>query len=349
MINSYQSRNSQEHPRAAIFSQAMKRCLPDMFVRFGEASRAAWVTLVLLALSMLISDISTAHAQGTAFTYQGQLQNNGSPANGNYDLQFSLFDALTSGNKVGITVTNLVVGVTNGLFTTTLDFGSGVFNSTANWLDISVRTNGTLVFTELSRRQQLTPSPYAIYSENSGAASSVVANSISAASLSTAGSPASGQVLSYNGTGLMWTDPSSGGSSGWSLTGNSGANPTNGNFLGTTDNEPLEFHVNGARALRLELAPGGYPNVIGGSSQNAVAPGFSGAAIGGGYGNSVNNYWVANRRRFGQHCRQLWRRGGRRVSEHGHRLYRHDRRRQQQHGQRQFLHGGRRLPEHSQR
>ena len=41
---------------------------------------AGW--LMLLALSTFNPQLSTAFAQGTAFTYQGQLQNNGSPASG---------------------------------------------------------------------------------------------------------------------------------------------------------------------------------------------------------------------------------------------------------------------------
>jgi hypothetical protein len=41
--------------------------------------------LALLGLSNLNSALSTAQAQGTAFTYQGQLSSNGVPANGFYD------------------------------------------------------------------------------------------------------------------------------------------------------------------------------------------------------------------------------------------------------------------------
>jgi len=51
----------------------------------------------------------------------------------------------------------------------------------------------------------------------------------------------------------------------WNTSGNAGANPTNGAFIGTTDNLALEFKVNGTRVLRLEpnaLAP----NVVGGIS-----------------------------------------------------------------------------------
>ena len=37
--------------------------------------------------------IHQAAAQGTAFTYQGRLIDNGVPATGSYDLRFVLFDA----------------------------------------------------------------------------------------------------------------------------------------------------------------------------------------------------------------------------------------------------------------
>jgi len=36
---------------------------------------------------------TTALGQGTAFTYQGRLTDGGSPANGGYDLRFSIYDA----------------------------------------------------------------------------------------------------------------------------------------------------------------------------------------------------------------------------------------------------------------
>ena len=69
----------------------------------------------------------------------------------------------------------------------------------------------------------------------------------------------------------------------WKLGGNSGTTPGT-NFLGTTDNQALEFKVNGQRALRLE--PVGSPaqnvNVIGGCAANAVASSFLGATIAGG-------------------------------------------------------------------
>src|SRR5271170_1018892 len=109
----------------------------------------------LLSLTLLIVT-NSLFAQGTAFTYQGQLQNNGSPANGNYDFTFALFDANnTNTGRVGSTLTDIDVGVTNGIFTVTLDFGEN-FPGASRWLAIGVRTNGAAAFTALNPLQELT-------------------------------------------------------------------------------------------------------------------------------------------------------------------------------------------------
>jgi hypothetical protein len=116
----------------------------------------------ILTLACLSSSLPPAFAQGTAFTYQARLQNNGTPANGSYDLKLSLFPTNQFGLPVGPVLTNIAVPVNNGLFTTTLDFGGSIFTGTNLWLDISVRTNGNGSFTELTPRQPVTPVPYAI-------------------------------------------------------------------------------------------------------------------------------------------------------------------------------------------
>lgn len=109
----------------------------------------------------------TLHAGSAAFTYQGRLMVNGSPANGCYDLQFALFDAGANGSQIGLSVTNLATGVTNGLFAATLDFGS-VFGAGDYWLQISVETNGIGPYTPLSPRQELLPVPLAAYAAGAG-------------------------------------------------------------------------------------------------------------------------------------------------------------------------------------
>jgi hypothetical protein len=119
----------------------------------------------LLALALL-AVTNRLHAQGTAFTYQGQLQNNGSPASGTYNLTFSLFNVNSGGAAVAGPVTTNNVIITNGLFTVLIDFGPGVFTGTNYWLEIGVETNGAGSFSTLTPRQPLTPAPYAIYAES---------------------------------------------------------------------------------------------------------------------------------------------------------------------------------------
>jgi hypothetical protein len=116
---------------------------------------------LLFTMLALLAGAHQAVAQGTAFTYQGQLQNNGSPASGTYNLTFSLFNANTGGVANAGPVTNNGVIVSNGLFTVLMDFGPGVFTGATNWLEIGVEANGDNTFTTLTPRQQLTPVPFA--------------------------------------------------------------------------------------------------------------------------------------------------------------------------------------------
>ena len=131
----------------------------------------------LLLTSLLTAFVLSASAQGTAFTYQGQLNDNGSAASGAYNLTFSLFNANTSGFAIAGPVTNNAVGVSNGLFTVLIDFGPGAFTGQTNWLEIAVATNGVSTFTALAPRQQLTPVPYAIYAESASAMSGTLSAS----------------------------------------------------------------------------------------------------------------------------------------------------------------------------
>ena len=123
---------------------------------FFAAALFAWFAVLVLAAP-------AARAQGTAFSYEGQLATTNGPAGGVYDFTFTLYGANTGGAAVAGPVTNNATGVTNGLFTATIDFGPGVFNGADYWLEIGVRTNGGAVFTTLAPRQPLLPVPYAIF------------------------------------------------------------------------------------------------------------------------------------------------------------------------------------------
>jgi hypothetical protein len=123
-------------------------------------------TLAMLALATLSSELSTARAQGTAFTYQGQLLLSNSPANGSYNMIFSLFENSGGSGPLLFAQTNLDVNVSGGLFTTELDFGPGVFSGATYWLQTQVESNGASTYTALSPLIQVTPSPYAVYAES---------------------------------------------------------------------------------------------------------------------------------------------------------------------------------------
>jgi hypothetical protein len=270
------------------------------------------LTLKLIALCLLPSSFCfRGFSQGTAFTYQGRLNDGVNPANGSYDLTFALFNAVSGPGQVAATLTNSATALSNGLFTVTLDFGAGVFTGTSLWLEIAVRTNGSANgFIILAPRQPLTASPYAITAANvTGGVngSTITDGTITAAKIATnqvvtslntlranitlqAGTNVAINVSTNNGTNAIVISAGAGGSgggaSGWFLTGNSNTKP-GVNFLGTTDNQALELHANNTLAFRLEPAVLG-PNVIGGSSLNS-AFGSRGAATIGGGNNNTNN------------------------------------------------------------
>ena len=245
----------------------------------------------------------TALAQGTAFTYQGRLAENGSPFSGSAEFQATLWDAAEGGGAQGANIPALViVPVTNGLFTLPLNFGSAPFASGAErWLQLEIRTS-IGAFSLLSPRQRLSATPYSIMAGNvtGPVPASQLAGTLPGVNL---GGTYPGAVIfnnaandfSGNGASLINVNaatlngiPSAGF---WSTTGNAGANPTNGAFLGTRDNLPLELMVYSSRVLRLEPHPLS-PNVIGGERNNRVGKGVFGASIVGGgssdYPNRVN-------------------------------------------------------------
>lgn len=119
------------------------------------------------ALMMAIG--APAAPLGTAFTYQGRLIESGAPVTATCDFEFKLYDAPAGGSQVGATYTALSVSVSDGLFTTLIDFGGAVFLGDAHWLEVGVRKPaGSGSYTPLAPRQQLTPTPNALWSTRAG-------------------------------------------------------------------------------------------------------------------------------------------------------------------------------------
>jgi len=116
-----------------------------------------------VALAGCLFAASAGMTQAAPFTYQGRLADGGSLANGNYELTFRLFNDASAGSAVGSPVVLAPVSVTNGLFTVNLDFGNGVFDGAARWLELAARTNGSVSAPEtLLPRQPINAVPYAI-------------------------------------------------------------------------------------------------------------------------------------------------------------------------------------------
>src|SRR5262245_38545675 len=117
----------------------------------------ALIRYMLLAVSACAL---SAAPLGTSFTYQGRLDQNGQPAaDGVYTMRFALYDAQAPAGSP-ISGTNvLAVSVTNGLFTTDLDFGAAAFAGDARWLEVAVSTNSGASFTTLPPRTRVAPTP----------------------------------------------------------------------------------------------------------------------------------------------------------------------------------------------
>ncbi len=127
---------------------------------------------ILVAFGAIAASPVLAAPLGTGFTYQGQLNQNGSPVNGTAHLRFSLWDAAGSGappvggTQIGASQIMANVPVTNGLFTVQLNggdqFGVAAFNGDARWLQVEVCSDLSCSGspTVLAPRQPVTAAPY---------------------------------------------------------------------------------------------------------------------------------------------------------------------------------------------
>jgi len=113
-----------------------------------RASIAVTAMLVALSAAAARADMSSA------FTYQGYLENAGTPVTGTYTCVFRVFDSATGGAALGVDSED--VTFQEGHFTVLLDFDPAVFTGDPRWLGIEV--DGT----PLTPRQEVTPAPYAL-------------------------------------------------------------------------------------------------------------------------------------------------------------------------------------------
>ena len=183
-------------------------------------TRIRLAALALLSIAIIVPVVAYGRSGGeprserqvdalvaltTGFTFQGRLTDGGSPANGVYDLNFYLYDALAGGSQVGPVQTLGDVAVTAGLFTVTLNFGD-IFHGAQYFLDIQVRPGASAgAYTILSPREAISAVPNASFALESASATGLQGVNIATTA------PANGDVLKFDGT--KWTPAPSGGGS----------------------------------------------------------------------------------------------------------------------------------------
>ncbi|MGE3181311.1 MAG: hypothetical protein AB7N71_06755 [Phycisphaerae bacterium] len=118
------------------------------------------LAILLLAAIGLSLNAFAGTPISTEFTYQGVLNDGALMADGNYNLQFRLYDSVSGGSQIGSTITLNSYPVADGLVTADLDFGIGAFSGDKRWLQITVNGN------TLSPRQPLNAAPYALFAMN---------------------------------------------------------------------------------------------------------------------------------------------------------------------------------------
>lgn len=168
---------------------------------------------IIFGLSFFMATMQ-AQAAGTGFSYQGELIDNGSPANGNYDIAINYFDFEAGGSPHLLPPPEfLSINVINGLFTLEdVDFGDIYSGRELFWLEIYVRestSGGAGLWTTLAPRHKLNATPYSSHSFYADYAAEAAGLTINGAS--------TGDVLTYNGTD--WVPAAATGTSPWIVNG----------------------------------------------------------------------------------------------------------------------------------
>lgn len=156
----------------------------------------------ILLFIILISAAAVA-AQSTAFTYQGKLLDGGAPANGTYEMQFTLWNSAANGTQIGGVVGNSNVNVRDGIFTVPIDFGFialAIDLQGLKYLEISVRANSADPFTILTPRQLVTSAPYATIASAAQSAS-IATTATNAGNADNLGGVPASSYLQANGNG----------------------------------------------------------------------------------------------------------------------------------------------------
>jgi Chaperone of endosialidase len=245
--------------------------------------------LIVGMLSVLFAMAGSAPGQTETFTYQGRLTDGGNPANGNYDIQFMLFDtpSVGTGTQIGGAFNAIGVAVSGGIFTTNVELLclTPCFNGSSRFLQLAVRPPGGSTFTTLSPRQPITSTPYAIRSKNSATADEL--------SVACVNCVTSSQIASVNGSAVTGAIPVASVPSGSNHYIRNGTTPQSGDFSISGTGTAFTFtavNVNATSEYRLDderiLSNGGENSnlfvgrLAGGDNTTGLANSFFGEFAG---------------------------------------------------------------------
>lgn len=139
---------------------------------------------------LAVMSVKSIVAQTTSFNFQGRLNDGSSPANGQYDLQFKLWDAITAGGQIGPTLSRPGLTLVNGVFSTTLDWGASAYGGGFRFLEIGVKPfNSPNGYVVLGARQQIMSVPLAVRSTSAANADTATTAGLAQNSLALGGFP----------------------------------------------------------------------------------------------------------------------------------------------------------------
>jgi hypothetical protein len=258
--------------------------------------RAAYLGIARSTVAGLLATAVCAQVPERV-NYQGRLMDEHGLVNTNQQVVLRLYDHPDTGGE--LYAETQTVFFADGLYT----FALGRSNATPGGLSAALMTDGVWLEVEvngvpLEPREQVKAVGYALKAAavTNGAISGMMISSGAVDEARLADSAVTSIKIADDEVG---TDDLSSGSvtsakiadgaitaedvasnTFWGLTGNTGTTPGT-HFLGTTDNQALELHVNGQRALRLEPTAGA-PNLVGGAPINRTDGPVKGAVVGGG-------------------------------------------------------------------
>lgn len=224
---------------------------------------------------------NAAQAQSTAVTYQGELKTAQGLASGDFEFSFRVLDTPSgAGNVLLSYAPGAPVPVVGGRFTTVIEGLAGVMNGAPRYLEVSVRQPGAVAFTVLEPRQALTSAPGALVALTvaNGSVGALQINDGQVQRRLTADCPAGQFLRGITSLGLpVCAADASGPANAFVQGGNAFGAPA---VLGSSDNQPLELRVNGARVARFSGHQ--LTNVLLGDPGNTIGPNATSATIGGG-------------------------------------------------------------------